>query len=142
MKYLALLLAVAGIARTADFNTGQAARLVIGQPTFTREDEGASERLVGGVSGLALVNNTLFVVDSNRVGATPQNNRVLIFRDLASMLPAPTAELPKDTGPTPKGYAISRAISPGHPAWRTIARCNALAARRRNRPVSDNCPVR
>src|SRR5882724_5305040 len=98
MKYFALLLAAAGIARSADFSTGQAARLVIGQTTFTAEDSsGASERLLGGLSGLAYANDTLFVVDSNRVGASPQNNRVLIFPNLSGTLPKPTDELPKDS---------------------------------------------
>ncbi len=96
MKYLALLCAAAGIARSADFATGQAARLVIGQTTFTAQEEGASDRLLGAASGLALANDTLFVVDSNRVGSSPQNNRVLIFPNLSTNLPAPTSELPKD----------------------------------------------
>ncbi len=97
MKYLALLCAAAGIARSADFATGQAARLVIGQRTFTAEEVGASDRLLGAASGLALANDTLFVVDSNRVGSSPQNNRVLIFPNLSTNLPAPTSELPKDS---------------------------------------------
>ena len=96
MKYLALLCAAAGIARSADFATGQAARLVIGQSTFTAQEVGASDRLLGAASGLALANDTLFVVDSNRVGSSPQNNRVLIFPNLSANLPAPTSELPKD----------------------------------------------
>jgi hypothetical protein len=96
MKYFALLLAAAGVTNAADFSTGQAARLVIGQETFTREASGASESLLGGLSGIAYANNTLFVVDSNRVGASPQNNRVLIFPNLSGSLPEPTAELPKD----------------------------------------------
>lgn len=97
MKYLALLCAAAGIARSADFATGQAARLVIGQTTFTAQENGASDRLLGAASGLALANDTLFVVDSNRVGSSPQNNRVLIFPNLSTNLPTPTSELPKDS---------------------------------------------
>ena len=97
MKYLALLCAAAGIARSADFSTGQAARLVIGQHTFTAQEDGASDRLLGAASGLAYANDTLFVVDSNRVGSSPQNNRVLIFPNLSTNLPAPTGELPKDS---------------------------------------------
>ena len=97
MKYLALLCAAAGIARSADFSTGQAARLVIGQSTFTAQEEGASDRLLGAASGIAVANDTLFVVDSNRVGSSPQNNRVLVFPNLSTNLPAPTSELPKDS---------------------------------------------
>lgn len=97
MKYFALLFVAAGIARSADFSTGQAARLVIGQPTFTAQEAGASDRLLGAASGLAYANDTLFVVDSNRVGSSPQNNRVLIFPNISTNLPAPTSELPKDS---------------------------------------------
>lgn len=96
MKYFALLLAAAAVSGAADFSTGQAARVVIGQQTFTSQASGASQILVGGVSGLAYANDTLFVVDSNRVGASPQNNRVLIFTNLSTSLPNPTDPLPKD----------------------------------------------
>lgn len=74
-----------------------AARLVIGQRTFTAQDpstDAASRSVLGGVSGLALVNGTLFVVDDNRVSAGPQNSRVLVFRDFVGTLPTPTDELP------------------------------------------------
>lgn len=94
MKFWAVLLLVTMAARGADFATGQAARLVIGQPTFTRQDPNSSDEILGAVSGLAYANDTLFVCDSNRVGASPVNNRVLIYRNLSQMLPAPTAELP------------------------------------------------
>lgn len=67
--------------------------MVIGQRTFTAQAEGASDTLVGAVSGLAYANNTLFVVDSNRVGAAPINNRVLIFNNVGENLPSPAAEL-------------------------------------------------
>lgn len=73
--------------------TGQAARIVIGQPTFTAATPGASASLLGAVSGLAYANNTLFVVDSNRLGAFPVNHRVLMFNNLASQIPSPEAEL-------------------------------------------------
>jgi hypothetical protein len=98
MKCISVLLltAAAGFAADAvsiDFKTGQAARLFIGQPQATREDPGATERLLGGVGGVAYANDTLFVADSNRVNADPINNRVLIFRNLSGALPAPTDEL-------------------------------------------------
>src|ERR1022692_1549339 len=67
------------------FATGQSARLVIGQPEFDAELDSASQTILGGVSGLAYANKTLFVVDSNIVGAPPVNNRVMIY---------PTAQLP------------------------------------------------
>lgn len=76
------------------FFTGQAARLVIGQTTFTSQDTNSSDTILGGVSGLAYAADTLFVADSNYAGSSPVNNRVLLFGNLSSQLPAPTAELP------------------------------------------------
>ncbi|HEY2845317.1 MAG TPA: hypothetical protein VGJ09_16760 [Bryobacteraceae bacterium] len=63
----------------SDFITGQGARLVIGQSTFTAQQPGASATLLGGVGGLAYANGILFVADSNRTGLIPINNRVLLF---------------------------------------------------------------
>jgi uncharacterized protein (TIGR03437 family) len=91
MKYLALLIATAGYACAAEFATGQAARLVIGQDTFTSQRPGVSEFIVGAVSGLAYANDTLFVVDGSRIQADPQNNRVLIYRNVSGKLPGPKA---------------------------------------------------
>lgn len=93
--WLVLLLATVA-ARGADFATGQAARLVIGQSTFTKQDPRSSDEILGAVSGLAYANDTLFVCDSSRVGASPVNHRVLIYKNLSQMLPAPTAELVYD----------------------------------------------
>ncbi len=79
LKTCALLSLCACVGLAADFVTGQGARLVIGQTTFTSQTPGASDTLVGGVGGLAYANGTLFVADSNRTGLTPLNNRVLLF---------------------------------------------------------------
>jgi uncharacterized protein (TIGR03437 family) len=68
-----------GLLSGASFTNGQAARAVIGQSTFTAAVSGAQQYLTGGVSGLAYSNGVLFVADDNRLGATPQNNRVLVF---------------------------------------------------------------
>ncbi|HYW46429.1 MAG TPA: hypothetical protein VE959_26415 [Bryobacteraceae bacterium] len=78
---------------TAGFTTGQAARLVIGQSTFTSDDPNSSDTLIGAASGLAYAADTLFVADANRVGAAPSNHRVLLYQGLSSMLPSPTSEL-------------------------------------------------
>ena len=78
----------------ADFLTGQAARAVIGQPYFNAQAFGASNTLLGAVGGLAYVNNALFVVDGNRLGLLPINNRVLIFNGIQQMFPAFDAEIP------------------------------------------------
>src|SRR5262245_14759859 len=97
MKSIYLVLLAAAAAWAAEFTTGQAARLVIGQRTFTEQEPGtagaARPDLLGGVSGLAYATDTLFVVDSNRVGASPQNERVLIYRNLSGKLPKQTDEL-------------------------------------------------
>jgi uncharacterized protein (TIGR03437 family) len=73
-----------------DFVTGQAARLVIGQETFTSQDTNSSATILGATGGIAYAADTLFVADSNRVGASPLNHRVLLFNNLSTMLPAPT----------------------------------------------------
>lgn len=71
-------------AQTVGFNTGEAAHLVIGQPNFTYGDYGATANLLGSPSGVAYANGTLWVVDSNRIGATPNNNRILRYSDVSS----------------------------------------------------------
>src|SRR5215510_661648 len=85
--------AAAIFAETADFKTGQAARLVIGQTTFTSQDPNSSDTILGAVSGLAYGGDSLFITDSNRVGAFPSNHRVLVYKGVSSMLPSPTDEL-------------------------------------------------
>jgi hypothetical protein len=91
MKCISVLLMGAVAVSAADFTTGQAARLVIGQETFTSQDTNASATILGANGGVAYAANTLFVADSNRVGATPSNHRVLLFN--LSSLPAPDAVL-------------------------------------------------
>ncbi len=93
---LTLWTAVSGFAQAANpvgFATGQSARLVIGQPEFDAEKDSASQALLGAASGLAYVNDTLFVVDANLVGAAPVNNRVLIYQNISKQFPAPNASL-------------------------------------------------
>jgi hypothetical protein len=76
--------------------TGQAARITIGQNSFTAQDTGtATAYRVGAVSGIAVANNSLIVVDSNRVQADPVQNRVLIFNNISRLVPSPTSELPQ-----------------------------------------------
>jgi hypothetical protein len=74
-----LLTAAAGFAANVDFATGQAARLFIGQTQATRQQPGASDTLLGGVSGVAFANDTLFVADSNRVNSGPIN--ILVYSE-------------------------------------------------------------
>jgi hypothetical protein len=76
------------------FVNGQAARLIIGQPNFTAQrTTPTNASILGGVSGLAYANDTLFVADANRVGAAPDNHRVLIYRNVSTYVPALTAPL-------------------------------------------------
>ncbi len=79
------------------FLTGQAAREIIGQPTFTNEGQSAPSAFqLGAVQGLAYANNTLFVVDSNLHGLLlPNNNRVLVFTNASNFIYNLTAELPQ-----------------------------------------------
>lgn len=73
------------------FTNGQAARAVIGQLSFTYANSTPGRQVIGGASGLAYADGMLFVADSNRIAALPQNNRVLMFN--ASQIPAPDANL-------------------------------------------------
>src|ERR1700730_10237120 len=93
MKCIGLLILGAALVCAADFTTGQAARAVLGQETFTAQNDQPSASVVGGASGLAYANDTLFVADSNRVSAGPINHRVLLFTNLSSMLPKPSDQL-------------------------------------------------
>ena len=93
MKCIPFFLFVAVTALGQSFTSGQAARLVIGQETFTSQDQNSSDIILGAVSGVAYAADTLFVADSNYVQAGPVNHRVLLFRNLSSQLPSPTATL-------------------------------------------------
>jgi uncharacterized protein (TIGR03437 family) len=99
MKSLSAFLTMACVAvcafgqsSTPVFTTGQAARLIIGQKSFTAGDYGATNTLIGSPYGVALANGVLWVVDANREGASPNNNRLLRFSD-ASTYPGPTQSL-------------------------------------------------
>ncbi|MCX6623753.1 MAG: hypothetical protein NTY38_22345, partial [Acidobacteria bacterium] len=89
MKSLVLCLLAAVPGWTADFTTGQSARLIIGQPNPTAQQSGASAIQVGAPSGVAVGGNLFLLADDNRVGATPNNNRVLLFQGVGNWLPRP-----------------------------------------------------
>src|ERR1035441_934865 len=57
------------------------------------EDSSSSDTILGAASGIAYAGDTLFVADSNRVGASPTNHRVLLYQNLSGMLPRPTDSL-------------------------------------------------
>ncbi len=99
MKYFCVFFLVATAclvpdANAADFTSGQAPRLVIGQPNFSQGNSGASSTLLGAPAGVAFANDTLFVADANAFGATPMNNRVLVYRNLSGTLPPLTGSVP------------------------------------------------
>ena len=101
LKYCALFSLWAGVGLAADFMTGMAARAVIGQTTFTSQESGASNLLLGGVGGIAYGNNTLFVTDGNRLGNVPINNRVVMFNNVSRLLPGVKSEIGVNTGRCP-----------------------------------------
>lgn len=96
MKCIPILLLSLSALLADDFTTGQAARAVVGQLTFTTQSDQPSATVIGAISGLAYdpATDTLFVADSNRVSASPIDHRVLLFKNISSTLPAPTATLP------------------------------------------------
>ena len=77
--------------------THQAARLVVGQTSFTRQNPIPSQDSIGAAGGVAVAGNRLIIADGNRVGAAPISNRVLIYENLADFVPVPEATLPQDT---------------------------------------------
>ncbi|HYM11484.1 MAG TPA: hypothetical protein VEU62_12170 [Bryobacterales bacterium] len=95
MRVSVLILLAALPALGADFQNFQAARLVIGQVSFTREDPTSTQTVLGGAGGVAVAGSRLFVVDSNRIGANPANNRVLIYNSLSSFVTPPDVEIPQ-----------------------------------------------
>jgi uncharacterized protein (TIGR03437 family) len=93
MKCIWVFFVYAAAACAADFITGQAARLIVGQQAFTAQSTDSSDTVIGAASGLAYAADTLFVADANRIGATPINHRVLLFKNVSTAFPSPTAEL-------------------------------------------------
>jgi uncharacterized protein (TIGR03437 family) len=100
-KYCAVLSLCAGLGLAADYITGQGARLVIGQTTFTSQNFGVYNNAFGAAGGLAFANNTLFVADDNRLGLLPNNNRVLMFGNMSGQFPQPTSLIPNFSGRCP-----------------------------------------
>jgi uncharacterized protein (TIGR03437 family) len=100
LKYCALFSLCGGLTFAQQFITNQAARLVIGQTTFTSQqfigDPSATTPLnmqLGSVGGVAYAADRLFVADSNRLGLFPIMDRVLIFNSIGESWPTPTQEI-------------------------------------------------
>lgn len=98
---LLLFVLIACSVNAQTFVSGQAARATIGQPNFTSGQPGTAGNLLGGASGVAFdpKHGTLWVADSNRLAATPENNRVVAFP--LSQIPGPYADLTQTTPQTP-----------------------------------------
>jgi hypothetical protein len=117
LKYCAVLSLCAGLALSQSFITGQAARLVIGQTTFTSQEFFTDpiafkppNSLLGSAQGVAYANDTLFVADSNRLGLLPITNRVLVFKNIAESWPSPTASIPVGSGRCPVCLGAASAV--------------------------------
>jgi uncharacterized protein (TIGR03437 family) len=97
MKHLSIFLLSSMAIFAQGFITGQGARITFGQRTFTAQDIGtaSSATVLGAVGGVAYANNTLFVVDSNHVQATPVYNRVMIYQNISQYVLPPTAAIPQ-----------------------------------------------
>ena len=95
MKSFLFLLLSPVLACGQVYATGQAARMIIGQPNFTQQEGDTSSAYeLGACAGVAWANNTLFIADDNRVQATPENDRVLIYNNISSFVIPPTAQVP------------------------------------------------
>jgi len=109
LKYCAVLSLCAGLALSqGGYITGQAARLVIGQTTFTSQNFIGDANPVllpnqelGSVGGVAYAANTLFVADSNRLGLLPIMNRVVMYTGINQAWPQPIAAIPAYSGRCP-----------------------------------------
>lgn len=97
MKYFAFIASTALVCASAsagDYVNGQAARMIIGQATFTDQYPGTTAKLLGAAGGVAFANDTLIIADSSRfTGLTPQNHRVLIYRNVSRKLPTAAADI-------------------------------------------------
>lgn len=97
MKRLGILFLClsAGFAQSPTFLSGQAARMIVGQPNFTAVGQNTpSAYQLGAADGIAYANNTLFIVDSNPHGLIPpEDNRVLIYNNVSTYITPPTAPL-------------------------------------------------
>ena len=94
-----------------DFMTGQGARAVIGQPTFTAQEFGTARTdRFGGVGGLAFANGTLYATDANRLALAPNNNRVLFFNAISSAFPGRDAEIAPFKGRCPVCATIAASL--------------------------------
>ena len=141
MKFLAALLLCLAPAFCADLVSGEAARAVIGQPTFTAQNGSSPASSLGGAGGVAYANGTLFVADANRLGATPIQNRVVVYHNVNQQIGLPNAVPPSGSrcsicfglGDTIVGQADPSGVSPGLSGYRVPTGANAQTAHGKSR---------
>jgi hypothetical protein len=97
--------------------TGQAARLVIGQTTFTSQNFIGDNNPIlqptqelGSVGGVAFAGDTLFVADSNRLGLLPIMNRVVMYTGVRESWPTPLAPIPAYSGRCPVCVGVGNVV--------------------------------
>src|SRR5262249_3672200 len=120
LKYCAVISLCAGMSLAGDFVTGQGARVVIGQTTFTSQYPGASSTNFGSVGGLAFAADTLFVADANRLGLLPINNRVLMFGQIKQFMPSITAPIDPYIGRCPVCWLGPASMELGQPDFVSV----------------------
>jgi len=127
-------MACSGRADAQEYATGQAARLAIGQRPMVAAEPGASDILMGAVNGVAYAANTLVVGDANRVGADPNNNRVLIYRDMASQVIGLRDAFPQTDTRCPACIGKAATVL-GQADFETVTFPQAVAQDTMNRPL-------
>ena len=86
---------IASLSSAQDFYTGQAARLIVGQRTFTEQYPGSSATQLGAAGGVAVAGDRLYVADSSRIGAAPANHRIVVYDGISSFVPRPEVQPPQ-----------------------------------------------
>ena len=100
--FLSAMLVCASASGAPAFLTGQGARVIIGQATFTDALPKTDNRSLGAAGGVAFANNILFVADSVRFsGTTPQNRRVVMYRDILGKVRNAADPIPPDISRCP-----------------------------------------
>jgi hypothetical protein len=120
LKYCAVFSLCAGLGLGGSFITGQGARVVIGQTTFTSQSPGASSTNFGSVGGLAFAGDTLYVTDANRLGLLPINNRVLMYQQIKQFMPSITAPIAPYTGRCPVCWLGPASMELGQPDFVSV----------------------
>jgi uncharacterized protein (TIGR03437 family) len=115
MKCFLTLLLLCQTAFCADYLTGQAARLEIGQQNFTQEQfvQPPGPNILGAPQGVAFANNALWVVDSNDFGfvtGVASDNRVLEYTPVSGF---PGVAYPN---PSPNTVGVNCGVCLGNPS--------------------------